>query len=81
MSQDNTQQSCTFNTNGILVQVTGRGATVVTNESNMGEGQVPKRVKRLIPSRAFPAASKNIHCFGRAPAGVGIVDRKEGCVD
>jgi len=49
------------------------GATAVTSESNMGEGQVPKKVKRHILSTAFPVANKNIHDFGQGPASAGKV--------
>jgi len=45
----------------------------------MGEGQVPKEVKRAVLLSLLSAAGKHIHCFGRAS--VGIVDRKEGYVD
>ena len=54
------------------------GATAVISEFNMGEGQVLKKVKCRILSSAFPAASKGIRCFGRAPVNVGVVDRKRG---
>jgi len=55
--------------------------TAVTSEFDMGAGQVPKKVKRGILSSTFSVASKDTRCFGRAPGSVGIVDRKEGCVD
>jgi hypothetical protein len=54
------------------------GAAAVISESNMGEGQVPIKVKRHAVLSAFPAASKSIRCFGRLPVSVGIVDRKGG---
>lgn len=47
----------------------------------MGEEQVSMKVKRHILPPAFPAANKNIRCFGGVPVGVGIVDREEGYVD
>jgi hypothetical protein len=56
------------------------GATAVTSESNMGEGQVSKEVRRGIRS-LFSTLGKDIDCFGREPVSVGIVDREEGCVD
>ena len=55
------------------------GATAVISESNMGEGQVPIKVKRHI--HVFSAATNDIHRFGRGPASVGIVGRKEGYID
>jgi hypothetical protein len=45
-------------------------------ESNMGEGQVPKKVKHGILSSAFSAAGNDIRCFGRAAVSAGIVDGK-----
>jgi len=57
------------------------GATAVTSELDMAEGQVPKKVKCHILSSAFLAASKNIRCFGRVPVSVGIVDGREGYAD
>ena len=81
MKQHNTRQSCTFKIDRIHIQVTRRmGATAVISESNMGEGQVPKKGRRGIPS-SFSTASDDIHCFGGVPVGVGIVDREEGYVD
>ena len=56
------------------------GATAVTSELNMGEGQVSKKGRRGVPS-VFCAASKNIHSCGRAAASVGIIDREEGYGD
>jgi hypothetical protein len=52
--------------------------TVVTSESNMGKGQVPKRVKHSILPLVFSVAVNDIHCFGRVPMSVGIVDRNGG---
>jgi len=55
-----------------------KGATAMASESNMSEGQVPKEVKRHTLLSVFSAASNDVHCFGRVPVSVGIVDRKEG---
>jgi uncharacterized secreted protein with C-terminal beta-propeller domain len=53
----------------------------VISEFDMGEGQVPKKVKRHILSSAFSAATNDIHCFGPTPVSVGIVGREEGYVN
>jgi hypothetical protein len=55
------------------------GATAVTSESNMGEGQVRNKVSRHI--YVFSTATNDIHRFGWAPASAGIVGRKEGYVN
>ena len=68
------------NTEDSYISDEGKGATAVISESDMGVGQVPKEGRRGIPS-LFSTASDDIHCFGRAAASVGIVDRKEGYVD
>jgi len=52
--------------------------TAVTSEFNMGDGQVPKRIKRRILSSAFSAATNDIYCSGYVPVRVGIVGRREG---
>jgi len=44
----------------------------------MGEGQVPKRVNRSMPSLAFFVVTDDIHRLGRMPVSVGIADRKGG---
>ena len=54
-----------------------RGAAV-ESESNMAEGQVPKKVKRHILLSTFSAANNNIHWCGQALVSVGIVDGKGG---
>ena len=53
-------------------------ATVVANESNMGEGQVLKKVKCHILSPMVFTAGNDICCLGLGRASVGIVDRKGG---
>ena len=81
MKQYNTLQSRSFKIHRIRILVMRRtGATVAISEISMGEGQVPKKGRRGIPS-LFSTASKRIDCFGRASASVGIVDRKEGYID
>ena len=52
--------------------------TVATaiSESNMGEGQVTKKVKRHVLSSTFSSASNDIYWCGQALKSVGIVDRK-----
>jgi hypothetical protein len=47
---------------------------------SMAEGQLPRQLKRGVLWWAFSVARKDIHCFGPAPASVGIVDRKEAYV-
>jgi len=55
-----------------------RGATAMTGEFDMGEGQVPKKANRSILSLSFSVANNDLHCLGRMAVGVGIVDRKRG---
>jgi hypothetical protein len=54
------------------------GATAVTSESNMGEGQVRNKVSRHI--YVFSTATNDIRRFGRRPVSAGILGRKEGYV-
>jgi hypothetical protein len=43
----------------------------------MGGVQVLKKTKHYILLPVFLAATNDIHCFGRAPASVGIAEQKE----
>ena len=56
------------------------GATAMTSEFDMGEGQVPKEGRRGIPS-LFSAASKDIYQFDRRPGSMGSVAGREEYVD
>ena len=57
------------------------GTTAVASESNMGEGQVPKKVKRQALSSASSNASDGIQNRARGPASVATVGGKEGYLD
>lgn len=48
------------------------------SESNMGEGQVPKKAKRHILSSAFSATDNNIYWYDQALVNVSIVGGKGG---
>jgi hypothetical protein len=50
----------------------------MVGESSMGEGQVPRSVKRHTVSSAFLSARCDTHCFHEVPAGVSVVNRKRG---
>jgi len=56
------------------------GATAMTSEFDMGEGQVPKEGRRGIPS-LFSAPSKDIYQFDRRPGSMGSVAGREEYVD
>ena len=58
-----------------------RGATAMTGEFDMGEGQVPRKGNSGLLSFVFSIVSNDIHDFGRGPVSADTVDRKRGCVD
>jgi hypothetical protein len=50
--------------------------TAAISESDMGEGQVPRKGERDFLPFVFSTASNDVREFGRVPASVGIVGRK-----